>query len=101
MSRRSPRSYISRTFPEATRGRSVTGGMRRRLPGLEDDDGDRPVGLALIIVVVWIHLHEPRPERGALLIGCASRAHAAPVAPDLDLGLGRAHQVVEPRRVLV
>src|SRR5215210_3669119 len=31
MSRRSPRSYISRTFPDAMRGRSETGGMGRRL----------------------------------------------------------------------
>src|SRR3954467_6283991 len=100
MSRRSPRSYISRTFPDAMRGRSVTGGMRRRLSGLEDDHGDRPVGLALVVRVLRIHLHEPRPERVALLVGRAPRAHTAAVAADLDLGVGRAHQVVEPRRVL-
>src|SRR3954447_9600479 len=60
MSRRSPRSYISRTFPDARRGRSQSGdspsgrspeglpgsrgGMGRRLSGLEDDDGDHAVG---------------------------------------------------------
>ena len=36
---RSPRSYISRTFPLAMSGRSVTGGTVRRLPM-------RSVGLA-------------------------------------------------------
>src|SRR4051812_32696240 len=51
MSRRSPRSYISRTFPDARRGRSETGGMGRRLLGLEDDDGDDAVGLALVVRV--------------------------------------------------
>src|SRR3954452_4305901 len=113
MSRRSPRSYISRTFPDAMRGRSrapeatpeaelwIDGGMRRRLSGLEDDHGDRPVGLALVVRVLRIHLHKPRPERVALLVGRAPRAHTAAVAADLDLGVGRAHQVVEPRRVLV
>src|SRR3954451_15801427 len=39
INRRSPRSYISRTFPDARRGRSETGGMGRRLPGLEDGAG--------------------------------------------------------------
>src|SRR3954471_18547802 len=101
MSRRSPRSYISRTFPDAMRGRSVTGGMRRRLSGLEDDDGDRPVGLALVILVRRVDLDEPRPEHGALLVGRPARAHLAALAADLDLGLRRGHEVVEPRRVLV
>src|SRR5437867_13193479 len=97
MSRRSPRSYISRTFPDATRGRSVTGGMRRRLSGLEDDDRDDAVGrLALVVVVGVVHLHEPRPQCGALLLGRLPRAHAPALAPELDLRLGRPHQVVVP-----
>ena len=71
MSRRSPRSYISRTFPDAMRGRSETGGMRRRLPGLEDDDGDDAVGLALVVVVGRVAGDEPRPVRRALLVRAA------------------------------
>src|SRR5216117_1277107 len=103
MSRRSPRSYISRTFPDATRGRSDTGGMRRRLLGLEDDDRDDAValGLPLVVVVLRVYRGQPRPVRRALLVGRPAGPHPPPVAPDLDLGVGRAHQVVEPRRVLV
>src|SRR4051812_1051367 len=99
MSRRSPRSYISRTFPDPTRGRSDTGDMRRRLPGVEDDDRDDAVGLALVIRVVRIHLDQPRPQGVAFLLARAPRVHTAAIAPDLDLGVRRAHEVVEPGRV--
>src|SRR3954470_8860807 len=37
MSRRSPRSYISRTFPDARRGSSDTGGMARTVPAAAVD----------------------------------------------------------------
>src|SRR3954447_23901696 len=101
MSRRSPRSYISRTFPDARRGRSETGGMGRRLSGLEDDDGDHAVGIGLVVRVVRIDLDEARPESLALLALGPPRADPTAVTADLDLGLRIGHQVVEPRRVLV
>src|SRR5256885_11947075 len=103
MSRRSPRSYISRTFPDATRGRSDTGGMRRRLLGLEDDDRDDAVGLGLPLVVVVLRIHrgEPRPVRRALLLGRRPSPDPPALAPELDLGVRRRHEVVVPGRVLV
>src|SRR5882724_11994081 len=101
ISRRSPRSYISRTFPDARRGRSETGGMARRLPRLEDDDGDDAVGLALVVVVARVDLDEPRPVGGALVVGRPPRPHRPAIAADLDLGLRVRHEVVEPRGVLV
>src|SRR3954470_6254546 len=78
MSRRSPRSYISRTFPDARRGRSETGGMGRRLSGLEDDDGDDALGIARVVRVVAVALDEPRPVGLALGIG-------RPPSPDRPL----------------
>src|SRR3954452_7707509 len=117
MSRRSPRSYISRTFPDARRGRSQSGdspsgrspeglpgsrgGMGRRLSGLEDDDGDLAVGVGLVVRVVRIDLDEARQESLALLALGPPRADPTAVTADLDLGLRIGHQVVEPRRVLV
>src|SRR4051812_4758890 len=102
MSRRSPRSYISRTFPEAMRGRSETGGMGRRLSGLEDDDRDGPVGVALVLRVVAVTRHQPRPVPVALGLARLAGTNAAPLAAGhLDLGLRGRQEVVEPRRVLV
>src|SRR3954468_17980532 len=98
---RSPRSYISRTFPDARRGRSETGGMGGRLSGVEDDDGDRPLGVALVLVVARIDLREARPVARALLVVRPPGMHGAALAADLDLALGTRHQVVEPGRVLV
>src|SRR3954449_11027530 len=100
INRRSPRSYISRTFPDARRGRSETGGMGGRLPGVEDDDGDRPLGVALVLVVARIDLREARPVARPLLVVRPPGTHGAALAADLDLGLGTRHQVVEPGRVL-
>src|SRR4051794_33279532 len=101
MSRRSPRSYISRTFPDARRGRSETGGMGGRLPGLKDDDGDDALGVALVVVVVGIESREARPVARALLVARLPGTDGAAVAADLDLGLRIGHQVVEPGRVPV
>src|SRR3954470_10368845 len=102
INRRSPRSYISRTFPDAIRGRSETGGMGRRLPGVEDDDGDRPLGVALVVLVVGVALDEPGPVGRPLLVARPARSHSpALAAPELELGLGRCDEVVEPRGVLV
>src|SRR5436190_2547577 len=102
MSRRSPRSYISRTFPDAMRGRSETGGMSGRLAGLEDDDGDGPLGVGLVLVVGLVALDEARPKGAALgVIRHAGADLPALAALELDLGLGRRHEVVEPRGVLV
>src|SRR3954447_4843572 len=98
--RRSPRSYISRTFPDARRGRSETGGMRRRLSGLEDDDGDHPVRRALVVRIARVLLHEARPVGVALGVGRAPGADAPGLAaPQLDLGVRRREEVVKPRRV--
>src|SRR5204863_2312039 len=101
MSRRSPRSYISRTFPDPTRGRSDTGGMRRRLPGVEDDDRDHAAGLALVIRISRIHLDQPRPQAVAFVLARLPRAHRPALAADLDLGVRIGDEVVEPGRVLV
>src|SRR3954469_23494378 len=101
MSRRSPRSYISRPFPDATRGRSEAGGMGRRLSGVEDDDGDDAVGVALVLVVARIDLREARPVARALLVARPAGTHRAALPADLDLDLRARHQVVEPGRVLV
>src|SRR3954447_1913177 len=101
MSRRSPRSYISRTFPDATRGRSETGGMGRRLSGVEDDDGDDAVGVALVLLVARIDLREARPVGRGLPFPRPPGPPRAPLPADLDLDLRARHQVVEPGRVLV
>lgn len=37
------------------------------LPRLEDDDWDLPVGPSLVLVVVGVHVDEPRPQRSLLL----------------------------------
>src|SRR4051794_26916444 len=101
MSRRSPRSYISRTFPDAMRGRSETGGMGRRLSGVEDDDGDLAVGVGLVVRLVRIDLDEARPQGRALLVGGPAGPHRAAVAADLGLGLRVGEEVVQPGGVLV
>src|SRR3712207_3948490 len=101
MSRRSPRSYISRTFPDVSRGRSETGGMRRRLPRLEDDGGDPTPRVPLIFGVRRPDLHDAPPEVLALLALGDPGAHRTVLAPDLHLGLRVGLEVVEPRGVVV
>src|SRR5436305_15128401 len=80
INRRSPRSYISRTFPEARGGRSEAGGMGRRLPGLEDGDGGHPVRRALVVRITGGLLDEARP--GAVALGRRGlRPHASAGTP--------------------
>src|SRR3954454_5655904 len=76
--------------------------MGRRLSGLEDDDRDGPVGLALVVLVVAVALDETGPVRGPLLVARLPRADAPALAAlELDLRLRGRQQVVEPRRVFV
>src|SRR3954469_22549698 len=76
--------------------------MGGRLSGLEDDDRDDPVGVALVVRVVAVARDQPRPVGLALGVGRPPRADPAALAAlELYVGLRGGDEVVEPRRVLV